>query len=99
VPFLYDQTKVVQQAISHARLEPVGGDFFQSVPPGADAHILRRIIHDWSEAEAGTILGKVPEAMKPGARLLVLEELIPETPEALARQMDRSAHVGNHRWS
>jgi hypothetical protein len=78
---LYDQTKVVQQAISHARLEPVGGDFFQSVPPGADAHILRWIIHDWSEAEAGTILGKVPEAMKPGARLLVLDELIPETPE------------------
>jgi hypothetical protein len=78
---LYDQTKVVQQAISHARLEPVGGDFFQSVPPGADAHILRWIIHDWSEAEAGTILGKVPEAMKPGARLLVLDELIPETQE------------------
>jgi hypothetical protein len=69
---LYDQTKVMQQAISHARLELVGGDFFQSVPPGADAYILRWIIHDWSEAEAGTILGKVPEAMKPGARLLVL---------------------------
>jgi hypothetical protein len=78
---LYDQPKVVQQAISHARLEPVGGDFFQSVPPGADAYILRWIIHDWSEAEAGTLLGKVREAMKPGARLLLLEELIPETPE------------------
>src|SRR5882757_3997524 len=64
---LYDQPKVVQQAISHARLEPVGGDFFQSVPPGADAYILRWIIHDWSEAEAGTILGKIREAMKPGA--------------------------------
>ncbi|MDX6457330.1 MAG: hypothetical protein QOJ51_223 [Acidobacteriaceae bacterium] len=78
---LYDQPKVVQETISHVRLEPVGGDFFQSVPPGADAYILRWIIHDWSEAEAGTILGKIREAMKPGARLLLLEELIPETPE------------------
>jgi hypothetical protein len=77
---LYDQPKVVQQAISHERLELVGGDFFQSVPPGADAYILRWIIHDWSEAEALTLLGKVGEAMKPGARLLLLEELIPETP-------------------
>jgi O-methyltransferase domain/Dimerisation domain len=78
---LYDQPRVVQQAISHERLEPVGGDFFQSVPPGADAYILRWIIHDWSEAEAVTLLGKVREAMKPGAHLLLLEELIPETPE------------------
>jgi hypothetical protein len=77
---LYDQPKVVQQAISHERLELVGGDFFQSVPPGADAYILRWIIHDWSEAEALTLLGKVGEAMKLGARLLLLEELIPETP-------------------
>jgi O-methyltransferase domain len=78
---LYDQPKVVQQAITHERLEPVGGDFFQSVPPGADAYILRWIIHDWSEAEVGTLLGKVRKAMKPGARLVLLEELIPETPE------------------
>jgi O-methyltransferase/methyltransferase family protein len=78
---LYDQPRVVQQAISHERLEPVGGDFFQSVPPGADAYILRWIIHDWSETEAVTLLDKVRNAMKPGARLLLLEELIPETPE------------------
>jgi hypothetical protein len=57
------------------------GISFKACPPGADAYILRWIIHDWSEAEAATILGKLPEAMKPGARLLVLEELIPETPE------------------
>jgi O-methyltransferase domain len=78
---LYDQPKVVQQTISHARLEPVGGELFQNVPPGADAYILRWIVQDWPEAEAGAILGKVREAMKPGARLLLLEELIPETPE------------------
>jgi hypothetical protein len=78
---LFDQPKVVQQAISRDHLESVGGNFFQSVPVGADAYILRWIIHDWSEAEAVALLGKVREAMKPGARLVLLEELIPETPE------------------
>jgi O-methyltransferase domain len=80
---LFDQPGVVQQAISHKRMEPVGGDFFQDVPTGADAYILRWIIHDWSEAEAGALLGKVREAMKPGARLILLEEVIPETAESV----------------
>ena len=78
---LLDQPEVVQQAISHERLNPIGGDFFQSVPAGADAYILRWIIHDWSEAEAVALLAKVRQAMKPGARLVLLEELIPETSE------------------
>jgi len=78
---LFDEPKVIQQAISHERLQPIGGDFFQTVPTGADAYILRWIIHDWSEAEAVALLCKVREAMKPGARLILLEELIPEVPD------------------
>jgi hypothetical protein len=78
---LFDQPEVLQQAIPHNRMELVGGDFFQGVPIGADAYILRWIIHDWSEAEAVALLSKVREAMKPGARLVLLEDLIPETPE------------------
>lgn len=81
---LFDELKVVQQAISHERLKPIGGDFFQTVPAGADAYILRWVIHDWPEVEAAALLGKVREAMKPGARLILLEELIPETPELVA---------------
>jgi hypothetical protein len=77
---LFDEPKVIQQATSHERLQPIGGDFFQTVPAGADAYILRWIIHDWSEAKAVALLGKVREGMKPGARLILLEELIPETP-------------------
>jgi hypothetical protein len=78
---LFDEPKVIQQAISHERLQPIGGNFFQTVPAGADAYILRWIIHDWSEVEAVALLGKVREAMKPGARLILLEELIPEVPD------------------
>ncbi|HTF70974.1 MAG TPA: methyltransferase, partial [Edaphobacter sp.] len=78
---LFDEPKVIQQAASHERLQPIGGDFFQTVPTGADAYILRWIIHDWPEVEAVALLGKVREAMKPGARLILVEELILETPE------------------
>jgi hypothetical protein len=78
---LFDEPKVVQQAITHERLKPIGGDFFQSVPGGADAYILRWIIHDWPDAEAVALLSTVREAMKPDACLILLEELIPETPE------------------
>ena len=78
---LFDDPRVVQQATSHERMKPVGGDFFQSVPAGADAYILRWIIHDWAEAEALALLRKVREAMKPDSRLILLEELIPETPD------------------
>jgi hypothetical protein len=81
---LFDELNVMQQAISHERLKPIGGDFFQTVPAGADAYILRWIIHDWPEVEAVALLGKVREAMKPGARLILLEELIPKTPELVA---------------
>ena len=78
---LFDEPKVVQQAIAHERLETISGDFFQSIPAGADAYILRWIIHDWPDAEAVALLNTIREAMKPGARLILLEELIPETPE------------------
>ncbi len=77
---LFDQPKVVIQAISHKRMECIGGDFFQQVPIGADVYIMSRIIHDWSDSDALTLLGKVRQAMKPDSRLAVLEDIIPETP-------------------
>ncbi len=81
---LFDQPNVVEQATSHERLEPVGGDFFQGVPAGADAYMLRWIIHDWPEAEAVALFVSIRESMKPGARLILLEEIIPDTPKLVA---------------
>ena len=76
---LFDQPKVVKEAISHKRIECIGGDFFQQVPTGADVYILSWIIHDWNDSDALTLLGKVRQAMKPDSRIAVLEEIIPET--------------------
>ncbi|MFI6998933.1 methyltransferase [Nocardia sp. NPDC050175] len=54
------------------------GSFFDAVPQGGDAYILKHILHDWPEDDAGRILATVRAAMKPGARLLVIELVVPE---------------------
>jgi hypothetical protein len=76
---LFDQPKVVEEAPQHARMERVGGDFFKEIPVKADAYLLRWVIHDWADAEAIHILQNVRKTAAPGARLLVVDSVIPET--------------------
>ena len=86
---LFDQPDVLAGAIPHDRLERVGGDFLQSVPAGADAYLLRWILHDWADPEAVAILINVRSAMKPDSLLAVIEWVIPETAEpTLGKWMD-----------
>ncbi len=58
------------------RCEFVVGDFFQSVPGGADAYALKNVLHDWDDARASKILQNVRQAMQPGNRLLIVENMI-----------------------
>lgn len=76
---LFDQPQVVEQAPQHNRMERVGGDFFAEIPIQADAYLLRWIIHDWADDKAIPILENVRKAARPGARLLLVESVIPET--------------------
>jgi hypothetical protein len=82
---LYDAPVVVQGSkdvlVEHEvadRCEAVVGDFFQSVPAGGDAYILKHIIHDWSDEECLTILGHCHSGTTPGGRVLIVEMVIPE---------------------
>lgn len=59
------------------RIHLVAGDFFDSVPGGADAYVLRHIIHDWEDAKAIRILKNVRRAIGGNGRLLVVESVIP----------------------
>ena len=59
------------------RITIESGDFFTSVPGGADAYILSHIIHDWGEERCLTILGHVRKAMDPASRLLIVEMVLP----------------------
>lgn len=54
------------------------GSFSSDVPPGADAYVLKHILHDWSDDEALQILRNVRRAAPTGAALLLVETVIPE---------------------
>jgi SAM-dependent methyltransferase len=58
------------------RLTFVAGDFFKEVPAG-DAYVLSGILHDWDDVRATEILRTIRAAARPGARLLVTENVIP----------------------
>lgn len=82
---LFDRPHVVADApallarhgvIDRVKIEP--GNFFERVPDGGDAYILSHIIHDWSEEQCRTILGNCRRAMRPGAKLLIVEFVLPD---------------------
>ena len=52
------------------------GSFFERVPSGADAFILKNILHDWDDAACKTILGNVRTACKVGQKVVILEMLL-----------------------
>jgi hypothetical protein len=62
------------------RLALLSGDFFSTVPP-ADAYILRKIIHDWSDDEAARILTTCRATLNEGGRILVVEHIVHEWDE------------------
>ena len=82
---LFDRAHVVSEASALLRAHGVAdrvtikeGNFFESVPEGGDAYILSHIIHDWTEAQCQTILSNCRKAMTKGAKLLIVEFVLPE---------------------
>jgi O-methyltransferase domain len=72
-----DATRLLEAKGISDRVTIKPGDFFTSVPSGADAYILSHIIHDWDEDRCLTILGHVRKAMNPAGRLLIVEMVLP----------------------
>ncbi|GIH74926.1 methyltransferase [Planobispora longispora] len=66
------------QAGLEDRCECVSGDFFASVPAGADAYMLGSVIHNWSDEDAVRILRNVREAMAEDGRVLLVEFVVPD---------------------
>jgi len=60
------------------RYEAVGGDAFTAVPAGADAYVLKGVIHDWEDKEAIAILRTCRVAMSDSSKLVLIERILPE---------------------
>lgn len=71
------------------RCEVVTGNFFEHVTPGADLHVLKQILHDWSDTECATILRNCHRALNPNGKLLLVEMVIPpDNSPSMAQAMD-----------
>ena len=71
------------------RCELIEGDYFQSVPPGGDVYVLKRVLFDHNDDEVLRILGNCRTAMAEGGRLLIIEGLVaPTNQPSLAHLMD-----------
>ena len=55
------------------RLKVVTGSFFDGVPSGGDAYVLKYILHDWDDEDALAILRACRQAMAADAAVLVIE--------------------------
>lgn len=82
---LFDLPRVAQGAAASLaregvadRCEAVGGDMFKAVPAGGDLYLLCHVIHDWGDADATRVLKSCHAAMKPKAKLLILDRVMPE---------------------
>ena len=82
---LFDLPQVVAGVRDHLlaagvadRCDPVGGDFFASVPPGGDAYLLEGVLHDWDDERALHILRNCRRVMAGHGKLFVAELIVPE---------------------
>jgi hypothetical protein len=80
---LFDQPQAVARAGAvldalavRARCALRSGDFFVAIPGGADAYVLKNILHDWDDAASVRILTASRAAMEPHSRLLIFEHVI-----------------------
>jgi hypothetical protein len=70
---VFDLPDVVERAVDHERLTVIAGDAFAAVPTGFDTYLLVNVLHDWSDAEATTILGNVSDALPADGRVIVVD--------------------------
>ncbi len=80
--------KLLAEAGVANRCEFIAGNFFDSVPSGADGLIMKSIIHDWNDERSVAILRNCRQALPPSGRLLLVERVMPEVAEAKPEHRD-----------
>jgi hypothetical protein len=92
---LFDQPHVVEHAVVPEGCEVVAGSFFERVPEGGDAYVLKFIVHDWEDEENLKILRACDRAMGADGTLLVIErELGRPNEDPVAKLSDLNMLVG-----
>ena len=81
---LFDAPQVIEgarQPVAESgvgdRCELIGGDFFKSVPKGADAITMKMIIHDWNDEQSIAIMKNCYSALPENGKLILVEAVVP----------------------
>jgi len=102
---LFDQPHVVAGAGPYLEAAGVGercrvvaGSFFDRIPEGADAHVLKSVIHDWDDEHSLAILRNCHKALKGRGTLLLVERIMPvrvkDNPETIMADVHMLALTG-----
>ncbi|MGI8959757.1 MAG: methyltransferase [Bryobacteraceae bacterium] len=85
---LYDLPEVISGAIREPhfstceeRVELEAGNFFDRVPSGCDAYMMKFILHDWSDDHCRTILNLIRRELPQNGRVLVCEQVVTDSPK------------------
>jgi hypothetical protein len=81
--------KALESSSFSNRCETRGGSFFDSIPTGADAYLLRHIIHDWDDEKSRLILKNIRKVLPAQGRVLLVESVIaPGNEPSFAKWLD-----------
>lgn len=76
-----------------SRVEVVSHDFFTPEPiTDADVYLLRQVLHDWPDDSAVKILQNITPALKSGAKILIMDQVVP-APGQLPRMEEKTART------
>jgi O-methyltransferase domain/Dimerisation domain len=94
---LFDQPHVVERVETDEeigrRFTVQAGDFFRGPLPRCDAYVMMEVLHDWSDAQSKEILRQIRAAAANGAKLLVIETVLPNES---AWSAGGGRHFGHH---
>ncbi|HEX8150536.1 MAG TPA: methyltransferase [Pyrinomonadaceae bacterium] len=98
----FDRPEIIERAGERlrgtelaGRAELVAGDFFESLPAGADLYILSRVLMDYDDAASVRLLQNCRRAMAAGGRVLIVQLLMPEQCDGAAREQLFEAAVSD----
>lgn len=66
------------------RCDIIGGDMLQGVPAGADVYLIKRVLMDWADEQAITILRNCAKVLPVGGKVLAIEMVLPPAGEPSA---------------
>ncbi|OGT30188.1 MAG: hypothetical protein A3E87_00415 [Gammaproteobacteria bacterium RIFCSPHIGHO2_12_FULL_35_23] len=82
---LLDQPEVVagaKEVLAHKnclnRVSIIGGDFFKQVPDTGDCYLLCRVLLNWNDEKAVSILNSCYHSMSDKTKLLVIDFILPD---------------------